>query len=84
MTDKKIEEYVVYEGKKNFVHNGKLDLNYNVSNLADIEGLEKLTGLKELSHYGTGLRRIENLDNLINLEVLIVMNTFVVLKISRI
>lgn len=40
------------------------------NNITKIEGLEKLTHLKDLSLYNNNITKIENLDNLTNLQVL--------------
>ena len=72
MTDKNSEQYVIWDGKKVFVDNGSLDIDYHeVESFAEIEGLNTLKNLKYLYiGPGYGLKRIENLETLTNLEVL--------------
>ncbi|HDZ17959.1 hypothetical protein LCGC14_1439880 [marine sediment metagenome] len=59
MTDKN-EQYVICEGKKVFVDNGRLDIDYNVESFTEIEGLNNLKNLKHLRAGAMySLKRIE-------------------------
>lgn len=55
MSGKNSEEYVTYHGKKIFVSDRKLDLGGDIFRLSELEGLETLTTLRELHHYGNDL-----------------------------
>ncbi len=71
MTDNNSEQYVIYNGKKVFVDNGRLDIDYDVESFIEIEGLNNLKNLKYLYiGPGYGIKRIENLETLTNLEEL--------------
>ena len=62
-------DYVIVRGEKYFVKDDTLDLGEKeITDINEIEGLEKLTDLKELYLSHNLIEEIKRLDNLINLQ----------------
>ena len=81
--DNSDEEFVLYKGGKIVVENGELHLPFELERFDEIEGFEMLINLKKLHYEGFKLRKIENLNNLKNLESLILQGSHHLNKIEN-
>ncbi len=71
-------EKIEYNGKKIRLISGYLDLEYrNIKDIADIKGLETLSGLEELNLCSNQIYEIKGLDKITNLKKLYLNNNLI-------